>query len=148
MSMINFSYHSSKEKGLIIHISASKLRLLELADEIGFTKPTRNGMRNFNVGSLDDFVYEGSSDVFEWFSSYKKLFFIDNMTIDDILTPADKQVVIKYALENMKALSDERNIPGHNSCQLYHGQSIIHALLSEELIVNMFSLHDKDFMKR
>ena len=49
----------SKDKGLIIHISATKLRLLELADEIGFTKQTRNGMRNFNVGSLDDFIYEG-----------------------------------------------------------------------------------------
>lgn len=49
---------SSKDKGLIIHISATKLRLLELADEIGFTKPTRSGMRNFNIGSLDDFIFD------------------------------------------------------------------------------------------
>lgn len=70
------------------------------------------------------------------------------MTVDDILTPADKQVVIKYALENIKTSSDERHIPGYNSISLYHGQSIIHAALSEELIVNMFSLHDKEFMKR
>jgi anoctamin-10 len=53
----------SKEKGLIIHISASKLRLLELADEIGFTKQTRNGMRNFNIGSLDDFIFDGEHDI-------------------------------------------------------------------------------------
>ncbi|KAL7045117.1 hypothetical protein ACKWTF_002152 [Chironomus riparius] len=119
----------SKEKGLIIHISASKLRLLELADEIGFTKPTRNGMRNFNIGCLDDFLF-------------------DNMTMDDILTPADKQFVIKYALENIKAQADERQLPGYAAVSLYHGQSIIHAAMSEELIVNMFTLHDKEFMKR
>jgi hypothetical protein len=72
----------------------------------------------------------------------------DNMTIEDILTPADKQVVIKYALDNIKAQADERHIPGYSASFLYHGQSIMHAAISEELIVNMFSLHDKDFMKR
>jgi anoctamin-10 len=70
------------------------------------------------------------------------------MTIDDILTPADKQFVVKYALENLKTLADERHIPGYNAMSLYHGQSIIHAALSEELIVNMFTLHDKEFMKQ
>lgn len=71
------------------------------------------------------------------------------MTIEDILTPADKQFVVRFALENMKTLADERYIPGyHSHIPLYHGQSIIHAALSEELIVNMFSLHDKEFMKR
>lgn len=68
--------------------------------------------------------------------------------MEDILTPAEKQVVIKYALENIRAQPDERHIPGYSAAFLYHGQSIIHAAFSEELIVNMFSLHDKDFMKR
>jgi anoctamin-10 len=70
------------------------------------------------------------------------------MTMDDILTPADKQFVIKYALENIKAQADERQLPGYAAVALYHGQSIIHAAMSEELIVNMFTLHDKEFMKR
>lgn len=70
------------------------------------------------------------------------------MTVEDILTPADKQLVIKYALENIKAQADDRHIPGCNAIALYHGQSIIHVAISEELITNMFSLHDKDFMKR
>lgn len=52
----------NRDQGLIIHISATKLRLLELADEMGFTKQTKSGMRNFNVGSLDDFLYEGAKD--------------------------------------------------------------------------------------
>lgn len=59
------SIPNSKDRGLIIHISGTKLRLLELADEMGFTKQTRNGMRNFNVGSLDDFVYKGMIGVFD-----------------------------------------------------------------------------------
>lgn len=70
------------------------------------------------------------------------------MTMDDILTPADKQFVIKHALENIKAQADERQLPGYAAVSLYHGQSIIHAAMSEELIVNMFTLHDKEFMKR
>lgn len=70
------------------------------------------------------------------------------MTIEDILTPADKQFVIKYALENIKAQAEDRHIPGYNAMPLYHGQSVIYAAISEELIVNMFALHDKDFMKR
>lgn len=73
--------------------------------------------------------------------------FLD-MTMDDILTPADKQFVIKYALENIKAQADERQLPGYAAVSLYHGQSIIHAAISEELIVNMFTLHDKEYMKR
>lgn len=70
------------------------------------------------------------------------------MTMDDILTPAEKQYVIKYALENIKAQADERQLPGYAAVSLYHGQSVIHAALSEELIVNMFTLHHKEFMRR
>lgn len=68
--------------------------------------------------------------------------------MEDILTPADRNVVLKYALDNIKAQNDERHIPGYSASFLYQGQSIIHALISEELIVNMFSLHDKSEMKR
>lgn len=70
------------------------------------------------------------------------------MTIDDILTPADKQVCLNFALDSIKAQSEERHVAGYSTLFLYHGQSIIHALISEELIVNMFSLHDKERMKR
>jgi anoctamin-10 len=70
------------------------------------------------------------------------------MTMEDILTPADKQYVIKYALENIKANADERQLPGYSAIALYNGQSVVHAALAEDLIVNMFSLHDKHYMKR
>lgn len=115
---------------MIIHVSASLNRLLELADEIGFTKKTKQGMKNFNIGSLDDFIYE------------------ETMTADDILTPAEKQFAVKYALQSIKATADEKHIPGNLSTELYHGQSIIHAYLTDELIVDFFSLHNKEMVKR
>jgi len=59
-SAVNGNDNDRRDKGLIIHISASKLRLLEIADEIGFTKQTRHGMRNFNIGCVDDFIYDGT----------------------------------------------------------------------------------------
>lgn len=109
-------------------------------------------MRTFNVGSLDDFLYEGENifneNAFYVSNSLFHSSISDNMTIDDILTPAEKQFVVKYALENIKTLADERHMPGYNAMSLYHGQSVIYAALSEELIVNMFSLHNKDFMKQ
>ena len=70
------------------------------------------------------------------------------MAIEDILTAAEKQYVIKYALDNIKAHQDERQMPGYASVSLYHGQSIIHAAVQEELITNLYSLHDKDYLKR
>lgn len=82
------------------------------------------------------------------FDLTKKIVSPADMTIDDILTPAEKQYVIKYALENIKAQADERQLPGYSSVPLHHGKSIIHTAMSEELIVNMFSLHNKEFMKR
>ncbi|CAO1368109.1 unnamed protein product [Diamesa tonsa] len=121
---------TSKDKGLVVHVSATKHRLLELADEIGFTKQTTHGMRIFNIGCLDDFLYK------------------DDMVIEDILTAAEKQYVIKYALDNIKAQQDERQIPGYSSVSLYHGQSLIHAAIQEELIINIYSLHDKEYLKR
>lgn len=69
------------------------------------------------------------------------------MDVDEILTAADRQLIVKHALDNIKADKDEKFIPGHQ-VPLFHGQSIIHAMLTEELIVNMLSLHDKDIMKK
>lgn len=127
-----YIFFSTKDKGLIVHIAASKLRILEIADEIGFLKPTKSqgGFKSFNIGSLDDFLHE------------------DGMTTDDILTPAERQFAIKYALDNIKADSDEKFIPGSTATHLYHGQSIISASINDGLIADFYSLHDKEFVKR
>lgn len=117
---------STNHKGLTLHISISKVRLLELADEMGIMKKSKSGlMRNFNVISLDDF------------------FINDDMDVDNILTPADRQIIMKHALESIKAKSNEKNIPGCTDfISLYHGESIIEAAINAAIITNLYTLHD------
>lgn len=112
--------------GLTLHITISKVRLLELADEMGIMKKSKSGiMKNFNVVSLDDF------------------FVNDDMDVDDILTQADKQIIMKHALESIKAKISEKNIPGcADFISLYHGESIIEAAINSGIITNLYTLHD------
>ncbi|XP_049531072.1 anoctamin-10 isoform X1 [Anopheles darlingi] len=114
---------------IIFHISATHMKLLEIADDMGFMKRTKTGIiRNFNVACLDEFFYDAG------------------MSLEDILTPADRQIIIKHALESIRAADDEHLIPG-TKIILYHGQSIIQAAQSAELITSLYSLHDKRRLK-
>lgn len=115
----------SPHRGLIIHVSAENYKFLQIADELELMKPTKDKlMKNFNISCLDHFFID------------------DNMAIDNVLTLADRQMIIKHAVDNIKANEIEKFIPGYEHLLLYHGQSIINALLEEGLIVNMFSLRD------
>lgn len=107
------------------------MKFLEIADEIGMVKHCKTGgMKNFNLVSLDDF------------------FLNDSMSIDDLLTSADRQLIIKNALDTIKAKENERNILGSEQIQLYHGESIMEACINGEIIKNMYSLHDKESIKK
>lgn len=64
------------------------------------------------------------------------------MAIDNVLTLADRQMIIKHAIDNIKATEIEKFIPGYEHIQLYHGQSLINACVEEGLIANMFTLRD------
>lgn len=64
------------------------------------------------------------------------------MAIDNVLTLADRQMLIKHAIDNLKANEIERFIPGYEHLLLYHGQSLINACVEEGFIVNMYSLRD------
>lgn len=81
-------------------------------------------MKNFNISCLDDF------------------FVSDSMAIDNVLTLADRQMIIKYAIDNIKATEIEKFIPGYEHVLLYHGQSLMNACMREGLIVNMLTLRD------
>lgn len=116
----------SPHRGLTIHISAENCTFLQIADELELMKPTRSGvMKNFNISCLDDF------------------FINDAMDIDNVLTVADRQMIIKYAIDSIKANEFEKCLPGYEHLLLYHGQSLINACMAEGLIVNMYSLRDK-----
>lgn len=128
-------------------------------------KPTKDGMRSFNIGCLDDFIYEGLYTCFDLFRIFSEYFsvlsgfkwisiylicmnFLESMIVDDILSASDKQLIIKHALDTIKAQESEKKFPGQDHAELYHGQSIIQAALYEEFIINMYSLHDKEFLKK
>lgn len=123
---VNFIFDLfSPYRGLIIHISAENCKFLQIADELELMKPTRSGvMKNFNISCLDDFFID------------------DSMAIDNVLTVADRQMIIKHAIDNIKATEIEKFIPGYENILLYHGQSLINACMEQGLIVNMFSLRD------
>ncbi|XP_053697740.1 anoctamin-10 isoform X2 [Sabethes cyaneus] len=121
---------TKETQNLTLHISATQMKFLELADDIGFMKETKSGIiRNFNVACLDDFFYN------------------DSMAVEDILTSADRQIIIKYALENIRASEQEHHIPG-TKIQLHHGQSIIQAAQQAKIIINLYSLHDKSKLRK
>lgn len=122
---LNYYYIFSPHKGLIIHVSAENCKFLQIADELELMKQTRSGvMKNFNISCLDDFYVD------------------DTMAIDNVLTLAERQMIIKYAIDNIKATEIEKILPGYENVQLYHGQSLINACIEEGLIVNIFSLRD------
>ncbi|XP_058452350.1 anoctamin-10 isoform X2 [Malaya genurostris] len=121
---------TKETQSLNMHISASQMKFLEIADDMGFMKQTKTGIiRNFNVACLDDFFYD------------------DQMAVEDILTSADRQIIIKYALENICASEHEHNIVG-TKVQLHHGQSIIQAAQQADIITHIYSLHEKSKLRK
>lgn len=88
-------------------------------------KPSRGGMmKNFNISCLDDFFVD------------------DSMAIDNVLTLGDRQMLIKHAIDNIKATEYEKFLPGYKQLLLYHGESLIAACQNEGLIENVYSLRD------
>lgn len=53
-----------------------------------------NGLvREFTVNQLEQFMPDG-------------------MTVDDLLTVAERQTIVRHELENIRALADDQHIPG------------------------------------
>lgn len=125
MKCHNYVYFRSPNDGLVVHVSADNSKFLQIADELGIMKQTHSGiMKSFNISCLDEF------------------FLTETMDIDNILTRADKQIIIKHAVDCIRANEYERYLPGYKNHQLFHGQSLIAACYEEGLIVNIYSLRD------
>lgn len=82
-------------------------------------------MKNFNISCLDDFFLDGNTDV------------------DNVLTAADRQIIIKHALDSIKANEYEKHLPGMEHVTFYHGQSIIAACQEENVIECVYALQNK-----
>lgn len=119
-----------ESEGVVLHISASTIKFLEAAEEMEIMKGDKNGVsREFTVNSLEDFLPDG-------------------MHVDDFLTTAEKQKIIKHELENIRALPEEGCILGFPQYTLYEGQSILHVCLAKHLIKTIYPLHDAESLKK
>jgi anoctamin-10 len=91
---------------LTLHVSASKIKFLEVAEELELKKRDKYGLiREFTVSQLDDFLEDG-------------------MHVDDLLTTAERQYIVRHELENIRALTVDDQVPGYPAFRLYEGQSI------------------------
>lgn len=115
---------------IVVHISASKIKFLEAAEEMEIVKMDKNGqMREFTVTQLEEFLADG-------------------MSVEDLLTTSEKQTIVRHELENIRALPEDDHVPGFPTYDLYEGQSIIHVCLDYEIITKIYPLHDREALKK
>lgn len=112
-------------QGVSVHVAATKIKLLEVAEAAELQKRSAAGLiQEFSVRDLDQFLYPGQ-------------------TLDTVLTSGEREYCIRHQLEALRAKQEEGHVPGHPSATLSPGQSIIGVYLAEDLITDMFPLHDR-----
>ncbi|KAF5294189.1 hypothetical protein FQR65_LT10900 [Abscondita terminalis] len=120
----------NEKEGVVLHISASKIKFLEAAEEMEIIKCDKSGQqREFTVSNLEDFLPDG-------------------MHVDDLLTCAEKQKIIKHELDNIRALPEDKHIFEYPNYTLYEGQSIIYLCRSKKLIESIYPVHDVETLKK
>ncbi|XP_043241381.1 anoctamin-10-like isoform X3 [Amphibalanus amphitrite] len=116
-------------KGLVLHLTASRIKLLETAERMELRKKDRDGyLRDFTCAELDEFLGEGG--------------------VDGLLTMCEKQRIVLHELEHIRARSAEHQLPGYPSIQLFPGQSVTRLLLQEGIIAQLFPVHDTAELER
>ncbi|XP_063730476.1 anoctamin-10 [Eleginops maclovinus] len=114
--------------GDIIMLSAPRCTLLRAAEELGLCKMYCSGdMEAFSYNDRDNFKDADNMEVF--------------------LTLAERQYIVKYELDGLRAQRDLR-IPGlPDSCTLQHRDNIWQKLGSAGVIVDTFPLHNPPQLK-
>lgn len=114
--------------GDIIVVSAPRCTLLKATEELGLCKTYRSGdMEAFSYHDRDNFKDSDNLEVF--------------------LTLAERQYIVKYELDGLRAQRDLR-IPGlSDSYTLHHRDNIWQKLVSAGVIVDTFPLHNPDQLK-
>lgn len=75
-------------------------------------------------------------------------FLYGQTTLDNLLTAAEKQLIVLNELENIRARSGEDCIPGYPGNAVYSGQSVFQIYLSEKLISQYYPLHDQEELNK
>lgn len=114
---------------LVLHVSATNERLFELAEDLALMKRTKRGdMTIFSVAALTDF----------WDST---------MDINTVLTFAERQLLVKHALDSIKPQLNESTIPGYPKTALCQTRPLIQTYIKMGLIKDFYSLHDLEYLK-
>uniref|UniRef100_A0A3Q2ZGS7 Anoctamin n=1 Tax=Hippocampus comes TaxID=109280 RepID=A0A3Q2ZGS7_HIPCM len=113
--------------GDIIMVSAPRCTLLQATEELGLCKTYNTGeMETFSYDDRDNFRHSG-----------KQIF----------LTLAERQYIIKYELEGLRARRDVR-IPGlADNYTLQHRDNIWQKMTSAGVVVETFPLHNRARLK-
>uniref|UniRef100_G3NG32 Anoctamin n=1 Tax=Gasterosteus aculeatus aculeatus TaxID=481459 RepID=G3NG32_GASAC len=114
--------------GNIIVLSAPRCTLLKATEELGLCK-------TYNNGEMEAFSYNDRDN------------FKDSDNMEAFLTLAERQYMVKYELDGLRAQKDLR-IPGLlDGYTLHHRDNIWRKLGSAGVIVDMLPLHNPDKLK-
>ncbi|KAM9853881.1 anoctamin-10 isoform 1-T2 [Aulostomus maculatus] len=114
--------------GDIIMVSAPRCTLLRAAEELGLC-------RTYESGDMEAFSYDDRDN------------FKDSDNMEVFLTLAERQYIVKYELDGLRAQRDLR-IPGlPDSCSLQHRDNIWQKMGSAGVILDTFPLHHRDQLK-
>lgn len=100
-------YYGEPNESLVVHVTAAGWRLLEVAQKLEIKKMdySRGLLRPFKMNDL-------------------RCFLNDSMEISDILSPAEKQIVVMHELKHLYVHPMEKQVPGYPHIHLATGQSI------------------------
>ncbi|KAI5742233.1 hypothetical protein M8J77_004881 [Diaphorina citri] len=99
-------HEDDSQQGLILHISARSIRLLETAEDMELQKRDRHdSLRHFTINELEDFLPRSGD-------------------IGCFLTSTEKQSIVKHELDNVRAMCEDEHVPGYPQLKLYEGQSL------------------------
>ncbi|XP_068595448.1 anoctamin-10 [Brachionichthys hirsutus] len=114
--------------GDIIVVSAPRCTLLRATEELGLCKMYR-------------------SDIMEAFSYDDRDNFKDSDNMEEFLTVAEQQYIIKYELDGLRAQRDLR-IPGMSDYTLHRRDNIWQKLGSAGVVMDTYPLHNMDKLKK
>lgn len=114
---------------VIVHVSATKIKLLEVAEAIELQKKTAAGLvQEFSVRDLDQFLYAGKS-------------------LDTVLTSSEREFCVRHELEGIRSKPEDAHIPGYPELRIFPGQSVVDIYIREELITSFYPLHDRHVLE-
>ena len=100
---------------MVLHVTATPEGFLECAEYLELKKFDANGnRRDFVVKDLDSFLRKG-------------------VTYENLLTLAEKQIIVRHGLKSIRTVDGEWHIPGYPHITLYLGQAVCELLDISEI---------------